>query len=106
MILECGPGLKIFFEFVNTVKENFKDVDTKFVVLKRALGSALNRSEDGNGLKVEVPEPCYFSGTRSVKELENLLWDVVQYFKPARVPELEQVTFTSMYLSGDAKLWW
>ena len=29
-----------------------------------------------------------------------------QYFKDARIPFGDQVTITSMYLSGDAKLWW
>ena len=29
-----------------------------------------------------------------------------QYFKAARIPEAEQVSITSMYLEGDAKLWW
>ena len=29
-----------------------------------------------------------------------------QYFQATRVSEREQVTITSMYLFGDAKLWW
>ena len=29
-----------------------------------------------------------------------------QYFKVAHVPEGEKVTITSMYVTGDAKLWW
>ena len=29
-----------------------------------------------------------------------------QYFRAARVVERDQVTITSMYLEGDAKLWW
>ena len=29
-----------------------------------------------------------------------------QYFKATRVSDQEKVTITSMYLSGDAKLWW
>ena len=29
-----------------------------------------------------------------------------QYFTAAKVPDAEKVTITSMYLSGDAKLWW
>ena len=56
--------------------------------------------------KVKVPEPKSFNGARSAKDLENFLWDMEQYFKAARVPEQKIVTITSMYLSGDAKLWW
>ena len=29
-----------------------------------------------------------------------------QYFIAARIPVGEQVTITTMYLTGDAKLWW
>ena len=29
-----------------------------------------------------------------------------QYFIVARIPVGEQVTITTMYLTGDAKLWW
>ena len=29
-----------------------------------------------------------------------------QYFKVAKIPEKKQVNITSMYLGGDAKLWW
>ena len=56
--------------------------------------------------KVKVPEPKPFNGARSVKDLENFLWDMEQYFKVASVLDQEMITITSMYLSGDAKLWW
>ena len=56
--------------------------------------------------KVRVPEPKPFGGARNAKDLENFLWDMEQYFIVARIPVGEQVTITSMYLSGDAKLWW
>lgn len=29
-----------------------------------------------------------------------------QYFQAARIPTHKQVSITSMYLAGDAKLWW
>ena len=56
--------------------------------------------------KVRVPEPKGFRGARNAKELENFLWDMEQFFKAAHVPDSEMVSITSMYLSGDAKLWW
>ena len=56
--------------------------------------------------KVRVPEPKPFGGARNAKDLENFLWDMEQYFTVARIPVGEQVTITTMYLSGDAKLWW
>ncbi|XP_027156075.1 uncharacterized protein LOC113756717 [Coffea eugenioides] len=76
-------------------------------VLKRAVGSSntqpVQKSSRG---KVKVPEPKPYQGSRSSKDLENFLWDVEQYFKAVDVPEVEKVTIASMYLSGDAKLWW
>ena len=56
--------------------------------------------------KVKIPEPKSFSGLRSVKELENFIWDMEQYFTAARVPDANKLNITTMYLSGDAKLWW
>ncbi|KAL0291699.1 UNVERIFIED_CONTAM: hypothetical protein Scaly_2624700 [Sesamum calycinum] len=56
--------------------------------------------------KVKVPDPKPFGGARSAKELENFLWDMEKYFQTARIPEAEKVSITSMYLTGDAKLWW
>ncbi|KAL0364745.1 UNVERIFIED_CONTAM: hypothetical protein Sangu_0572100 [Sesamum angustifolium] len=56
--------------------------------------------------KVKVPDPKPFGGARSAKELENFLWDMETYFQAARIPEAEKVSITSMYLTGDAKLWW
>jgi hypothetical protein len=58
------------------------------------------------GKLLKVPEPKPFVGARSAKELENFLWDMEQYFRAARIPDGERVTITTMYLSGDAKLWW
>ena len=56
--------------------------------------------------KVRVPEPKTFGGAHNAKDLENFLWDMEQYFIAARIPVGEQVTITTMYLTGDAKLWW
>ena len=56
--------------------------------------------------KVKVLELKPFNGARSAKDLKIFLWDMEQYFKVARVHDQEMVTITSMYLSGDAKLWW
>ena len=56
--------------------------------------------------KVRILEPKGFNGNRNAKELENFLWDIEQFFKVAHVPDGEKVSITSMYLTGDAKLWW
>ena len=65
--------------------------------------------------KVRVPEPkpelplghgAILHMGHGAKGLENSLWDMEQYFIAARVSVGEQVTIPTMYLTGDAKLWW
>lgn len=73
-------------------------------LVKKAICGHTNHGE--TPVKIKVPDPKVFSGTRSAKELENFLWDMKQYVKAAHVQEREKVTITSMYLLGDAKLWW
>ncbi|KAL0301978.1 UNVERIFIED_CONTAM: hypothetical protein Sradi_6474600 [Sesamum radiatum] len=71
------------------------------------LKCAVSWDEDRTPMsKVKVPDPKPFGGARSAKELENFLWDMEKYFQTARIPEAEKVSITSMYLTGDAKLWW
>lgn len=60
----------------------------------------------GGTSKPRIPEPKPFGGARSFKELENFLWDMEQYFGVARIGVDEQVNIMTMYLYGDAKLWW
>lgn len=96
--------LEDFVAFIDAVKGNVKSIEEEMAVLKRALNNP--SAQDGAASKIRVPSPDTFSGTRSSKELENFLWDMEQYFRAARIPDNEKVTITSMYLSGDAKLWW
>ena len=63
-------------------------------------------SNSNAGPKVQAPKPKSFSGNCNARELENFLWDMEQFFKAARVLDSEKVSITSMYLMGDAKLWW
>ncbi|GAV64330.1 hypothetical protein CFOL_v3_07848 [Cephalotus follicularis] len=74
------------------------------MVVKRAIRGQGVAAETPS--KVKLPEPKSFAGTRSAKDLENVLWDMEPYFKAAHISEGEKVTITSMYLTGDAKLWW
>ena len=53
-----------------------------------------------------MPEPKFFDGARSFKELENFLWYMEQYFSVVEIGVAEQVHLTVMYPTGDAKLWW
>jgi hypothetical protein len=86
------------------LKEFTARYEAELGVIKKAICGNPHNGETTR--KLRVPEPLPFAGVRSAKELENFLWDMVQYFKAAHIPENERVTITSMYLTGDAKLWW
>ena len=75
------------------------------VVLKKAVLQTSPRTTDASP-KVRVHEPKGFDGARSAKELENFLWDMEQFFRATQVADEKKVSITSMYLMGDAKLWW
>lgn len=85
-------------------KDKFQEVVDELSLLKKAICGHTNSETTPS--KIKVPDPKAFGGNRSAKELENFLWDMEQYFKAAHVREEEKVTITSMYLTGDAKLWW
>ena len=56
---------------------------------------------------MRVPKPYSYDGARDAKELENLLFDIEQYFQAVRPNSKEaKVKITTMYLIGDAELWW
>ncbi|KAK2997462.1 hypothetical protein RJ639_025156 [Escallonia herrerae] len=55
----------------------------------------------------QVPEPKSYGGAHDAKEVENFLFDIEQYFRAIRVDsEATKVSMATMYLVGDAKLWW
>ncbi|KAL0303330.1 UNVERIFIED_CONTAM: hypothetical protein Sradi_6201100 [Sesamum radiatum] len=52
-----------------------------------------------------APEPKAYGGARDVKEVENFLVDMEQYFLAANIEdEARKVSTATMYLTGDAKL--
>lgn len=85
------------------LKSSIGDLEEEVGLLKQAVGNTL-RSKDGH-LKAKVLKPKVYSRTRNATELENFLWDMEQYFRPARVLKAKCTTITSIYLDGDAKLW-
>ena len=80
-------------------------LEGEMALLKRALLSQ-RAPDEIQASKVRVPEPKPFQGVRDAKELGNFIWDVEQYLRATHIPLEEQVSLVSMYLAGDAKLWW
>ena len=86
-------------------QDAMQSMGAEISILKKVVAQSPS-TMSGPPQKVPVPEPNGFRGARNAKELENFLWDMKQFFKVAHVPDSEIVSITSMYLSGDAKLWW
>ena len=93
---------------LTTILEGFKgkieSLEGEIVVLKRVVVQGAFAASEPAPPKVRVPEPKPFSGVRNAKDLENFLWEMEQYFDAVHIPLREQVTLTTMYLFGDAKL--
>ena len=85
------------------MQQQFDSLSNELTLVKRAIHGSVAGSDKR---RVKVPEPKPFSGARSAKDLENFLWDMEQYFKAVHTPVEEMVTIATMYLHGDAKLWW
>ena len=57
--------------------------------------------------RMEVPKPHTFTGRRDVKELDNYLWHMERYFEAiALTDEAAKVRTATLYLTGNATLWW
>ena len=107
---------KAFEELMETIRdkvlvmteefqERTRSLEGEIVLLNRAMVQGTPSTSNLPLAKVRVPEPKPFGDVRNAKDLKNFLWDMEQYFIAARIPIGEQVTITTMYLSGDAKLW-
>lgn len=81
-------------ERVSTLKEDLK------IIKKTIIGAPSGGEMVVGQSKVKVPELKPFKGSRNAKKLKNFLWDMDQYFKAVQMAEEEQVTITTMYLSG------
>ena len=89
---------------VEVLTKDNAELRSELAVLRLAI--AASGQPRGEHSKVRIPEPKTFGGARSAKELENFLWDMEQYFTTARIAENDKLNITTMYLAGDAKLWW
>ncbi|CAA0819377.1 Unknown protein, partial [Striga hermonthica] len=94
-----------FMLLSEAVESKVKKIMDDVSLLKRVGASVLEEQRQFPS-KVRIPDPKTFDGTRDAKDVENFLWDMEAYFHVARVLDDEKVSIASMFLSGDAKLWW
>lgn len=57
-------------------------------------------------IRIKVPKSKAYNGVRSVKELDNFLWDTKNYNNVEKVQDAKKVSLTTMYLNDDAKVLW
>ena len=91
---------------IDDFREILQSYGEDIAILKKAVLQGSASGPEASSSKVRIPEPKGFNGNRNAKELENFLWDIEQFFKATHVPDSEKISITSMYLTGDAKLWW
>jgi len=71
-----------------------------------ALKDKINGGSGMSHARLKVPDPKSFDGLRDAKALENFIWDLEHYFIAAHVGDKDKVIMATMFLSGDAKIWW
>lgn len=96
-------GLWVAFEVLHADVALLKQV----VVLQPQHGIVDLAGEESSILgRLKVLEPTKFERVRSVKDLENFICDMQEYFVVANILEEHQVSMANMFLMGDAKLWY
>ncbi|KAL0348242.1 UNVERIFIED_CONTAM: hypothetical protein Sangu_1052000 [Sesamum angustifolium] len=88
------------------MRREMEQMSIQIGLLQRAVSNVPAVAPDA-GARLRIPEPKAYSGARDAKEVENFLFDMEQYFLAANVEdEARKVSTATMYLTGDAKLWW
>lgn len=102
-----AEGFAVLTDAVQTIGDGLKSKDGH---LEEDV-ALFERSSSSEGIstsqRMKVLEPKVFQGIRDdAKRLEIFIWDMERYFEVAHIPDEEQVWITSLYLAGNAKLWW
>ncbi|KAL0414268.1 UNVERIFIED_CONTAM: hypothetical protein Sradi_1628500 [Sesamum radiatum] len=88
------------------MRREMEQMSIQIGLLQRAVSNGPAVVQD-TGARLRIPEPNAYNGARDAKEVENFLFDIEQYFLAANVEdEARKVSTATMYLTGDAKLWW
>ncbi|KAL0417151.1 UNVERIFIED_CONTAM: hypothetical protein Slati_3547000 [Sesamum latifolium] len=88
------------------MRRDMEQMSIQIGLLQRAVSNSPVVAHDV-GARLRIPELKAYSGARDAKEVENFLFDMEQYFLAANVEdEARKVSTATMYLTGDAKLWW
>ncbi|KAA0048463.1 uncharacterized protein E5676_scaffold600G00660 [Cucumis melo var. makuwa] len=90
---------------IETIKAEMAEMKIYVNLMMRLVGNQTENQVHSVSSKFKIPKPKAFNGNRDVKELENFIFDMEQYFKASGTNSKEtKVTLASMHLSDDAKL--
>ncbi|KAL0434181.1 UNVERIFIED_CONTAM: hypothetical protein Slati_2752400 [Sesamum latifolium] len=88
------------------MRRDMEQMSIQIGLLQRAMSNAPVVAHDA-GARLQIPEPKAYGGARDAKEVENFLFDMEQYFLAVNVEDVaRKVSTATIYLTGDAKLWW
>ncbi|GFS46872.1 hypothetical protein Acr_00g0104510 [Actinidia rufa] len=90
---------------IAAIKEEIKEVKGDWSLCKMAVTQGTLSSSPS--LKVDIPRPKSYNGSRNARELDNFLWDLDQYFEATGIhEENKKIKTAPLFLSDAATLWW
>ncbi|KAK9665653.1 hypothetical protein RND81_14G126600 [Saponaria officinalis] len=98
--IDKGHVLKM----IDGLTETYKEMKAELVDLRiRSINNGLNMGTS----MTKVPAPPKYGGKRNSKEIDNFLWSMEHHFKNIHITSEEaKINMVTLYLIGDAILWW
>ncbi|KAL2471468.1 Uncharacterized protein Adt_39604 [Abeliophyllum distichum] len=91
---------------LSDLREKMEAMRLQLRILQRVVGNGQAPAQE-YAPRLKISEPLTCGVERDAKEVENFLFDMEQYFLVANIEDgARRVTTATMYLGGDAKLWW
>ncbi|KAK8335259.1 hypothetical protein V6Z12_A09G042300 [Gossypium hirsutum] len=93
-------------EMMLAMKKEIKELKGELTIYKAALTNGMSSSKSKQQA-MDVPKPEKFKGTRSVRDVDNFLWEIEQYFQAIGIKDdAIKVNTASIYFTDVARLWW
>ena len=93
---------------VEAISHEVGELRAKLILTIRAMGNQPMSVLRGiKFTRAKVLESRHYGGTHDIKDVENFLFDMEQYFRVMQANSKDlKVSMATMYLSGDVKVWW
>ncbi|MBA0818164.1 hypothetical protein Gohar_022276 [Gossypium harknessii] len=91
-------------DMVLAMKKEIEELKGELAIYKAALSNGILPSRPKQQV-IDVPKPEKFKGARSVREVDNFLWEMKQYFRAMGIEDdVIKVDTTSIYFTDVALL--